>query len=108
CEKHARLAADFTREHDLLLIPSGKRGRQCLRVPSPHVESLQESARTGDERPREEPAVACVRRLLVVVEREVLGEREVQDEPAPLTVLGDVADTEVEGLLDTSTRRIRF
>ena len=42
-------------------------------------------------RARVEPAEARVRRLVVVVEREVLGQREVEHEPAPVAVLGDVA-----------------
>ena len=39
-----------------------------------------------------------VRHLLVVVEYEVLGQREVEDETTQVTVLGDVAEPGIEGV----------
>src|SRR5262249_11280125 len=77
-EEHTRLPADLPREDDLLLIPSRERRRRCLRAAAAHVEALEKPSRARDERAREEPAMARVRRFLVVVEREVLREREVE------------------------------
>ena len=61
--------------------------------------SLQQDARLLDQALREEPAVARRRRMVVVVESEVLGQREVEHEAAPLPVLGDVPESRVEALL---------
>ena len=51
-----------------------------------------------DEPGWEEPAEAGVRLLVVVVQREVLRKREVEDETSSLTVLRDVSHAEVEDL----------
>ena len=53
-------------------------------------------SRPLDHPAREEPAEARVRRLRVVVQRDVLGDRELEHEPAPLPVLGNVPDSGVE------------
>ena len=67
------------------------------RAAAAHVELVDQAAaparssRFGKSQPNR-----AIRRLVVVVQRDVLGEREVEHEPAPVAVLGDVADPGVE------------
>ena len=65
-------------------------------VPPRTSNSRDQLARALDEPARAQPAEAGVRLVPVVVERQVLGEREVEDEAAALAVLGDVAEPSVE------------
>ena len=51
-----------------------------------------------------EQAEAAERRAPVLAQREVLGEREVEDQAAPLAVLGDVADAGGEGAAHAQRR----
>ena len=62
------------------------------------VELADEPAGALDEPRGKEPAPLRVRRLRVVVQRDVLGDRELEHEPAPLAVLRDVPDARVEHL----------
>ena len=87
---------DLAREHDLLLVAAGERRRARLRAAAAHVELLQQPSCTRDEAAREEPAELRVGLVAVVVQRDVLGERELEHEPAPLPVLGDVPEPRVE------------
>ena len=98
-DEHARVARHLAREDDLLLVAARERARPGVCGPPPRTSNSVRSLRArAIDAPREEPAVARVRRLGVVVEGEVLGQREVEHEPAPLAVLGDVADAGVEAL----------
>ena len=69
-----------------------------LRAAAADVELLDQPPRPLDQPLREEPPEARVGRLAVVVERDVLGDREVEHEAAPLAVLRDVAEAGVEVL----------
>ena len=92
-----RVAGDLAREHDLLLVAARERAGRASRARRRARRTRSSSAaRPLDQPPRREPAEARVRRLAVVVQGEVLGEREVEHEPAALAVLGDVADAGVE------------
>ncbi len=62
--------------------------RERLRAAAAHVELLQEPGGALDQAPRPKPAEARVRRPVEVVERDVLGERELEHEPAPLASSG--------------------
>src|SRR2546427_5143764 len=92
------IPSDLPGEHDLLLVPARQRGGARARPSTADVELPEQLARPLDDPPRVEPAVARVRLPLVVVEHEVLGEREVEHEAATLAVLGDVTDAVVERL----------
>src|SRR5439155_10582474 len=65
-------------------------------APSAHVELLQQACRPAQPATRVQPAEARERLLAVVVEDEVLGEVEVEDETAPVPVLGHVAQPGIE------------
>ena len=97
-EQHARVAADLAREHDLLLVAARQRRSARLRAAAADVE-LVEQLRGAPRRSAPGTASRASRSApLVVVEDEVLRQREVEDEAAPLAVLGDVAHARVEGL----------
>ena len=68
--------------------------------------SFRSRAARCDETPRVEPAPLRVRLLPEVVQGEVLGEREVEDEPADLAVLGNVPDSRVEALAGARGRHV--
>ena len=91
-----RVTRHLARDDDLLLVAARERRRERRRPPTPNVELAQQTDRALDEPPRVQPAEARRRLLLEIVQREVLGEREVQHEPTPLPVLGDMADSLVE------------
>src|SRR5262249_27596803 len=95
-DQHARVAGHLARDDDLLLVPSRERSGHGLRPAPAHVEFDQQSARPFDDAARIEPAEARERRLVVVVERDVLGERELEHEPTPLSILRDVAEPFLE------------
>src|SRR5712691_11559691 len=97
-EQHARVPPDLAGEHDLLLVPARERGGARARPSAADVELREQLPRPLDDPTRVEPAVARVRLPLVVVEDEVLGEREVEHEATTLAVLGNVTDTAVERL----------
>ena len=80
--RDARVAFDFTRDHDLLLVAARQRRGPRERSSAAHVERLEKPPRACDQPARKEPAETRVGRLVVVVERDVLGEREVEHEPA--------------------------
>ena len=94
-DQHARVAVDLAGEDDLLLVATRERAGARLRAAAAHVELLDEPRRPLDEPPREEPAESRVRRAAVVVQRDVLGDRELQHEPAPLAILRNVTETRV-------------
>src|SRR5205814_6715154 len=79
-DEDAGVAGDLPRDDDLLLVPPGERGRRRRRPSTPDVELGEELAGARDEPPWIEPAEAGLRRVAVLVEREVLRERELEDE----------------------------
>ena len=91
-DQHLRVAVDLAREDDLLLVAAREAAGVRVRPAAADVELLQQDARLLDQALRIEPAEARRGRMIVVVQGEVLGEREVEHEPAPLPVLGDVAE----------------
>src|SRR5262249_12075363 len=95
-DEDARIAGDLPRENDLLLVASRERSVDGLRPAAAHVVLGQQPSRALEDAPRIEPAPARERRLVVVVERDVLGERELEHEAAPLPVLRDVAEPFLE------------
>ena len=102
----ARVALDLTGDHDLLLVSAGEGRGKRGRRPAAHVELLQEATRERDQATRPQPAEPGVGLVPVLVEPDVLGEREVEDEPALLPVLGDVADPLVEALAGRVARDV--
>ena len=103
-DQHLRVAGDLARRHDLLLVAAREPACARQRTAAAHVELPDQRAGALDEAVREEPAPLRVRRLLVVVQRDVLGDRELEHEAAPLAVLGDVADAGVEHPADARCR----
>ena len=97
CDEDPRVPGDLPGDHDLLLVAAGERRggvwgfRRGRRTPSEPSGALDQAARV-------EPAPLRVGLLPEVVQRQVLGEREVEHEAAHLAVLGDVADARVEAL----------
>ena len=87
------VTCDLAGDHDLLLVAAGERRGERRRRPATHVELLEQPAGERDQaaRPNSQPKREFGL-VTVVVEPDVLGEREVEDEPAPLPVLRDVAD----------------
>ncbi len=77
-----------------------------MRATSTDVEPLEQRPGPAHERLGKEPAEPRVRLSVEVVERDVLGEREVQDEPAAVAVLGNMADSEVDDLSGACTRHV--
>ena len=94
--EHLRVARDLAGDDDLLLVPAGQPAGARERAAAADVELADQPRRALDEPRREQPAPPRVRRLRVVVQRDVLRDRELEHEPAPLPVLGDVADAGVE------------
>ena len=97
-DQDARLAAELAGEHDLLLVSARERCRPRVRPAAADVETLEQPPCPAHELLRKEPAEAGVRLLVVVVQGDVLGEREVEHEAAALAILRDVADADVEDL----------
>ena len=91
-----RVARDLARDDDLLLVAAGERPREGERAAAADVELLDQAHRPLHEPRGVEPAVLRVRRPVVVVQREVLGEVELEHEPAALPVLRDVPDPRVD------------
>ena len=97
-DQHLRVAVDLAREDDLLLVAAGEAASERLRAAAAHVELLEQLARLLRQALREEPAEARGGRMVVVVQGDVLRQREVEHEPAPLPVLRDVAEPGVEAV----------
>ena len=91
-DEHLRVAGDLPRGDELLLVAARERAGRRERPAAAHVELVDQVPRARNEPLREEPAPTRVRRLRVVVQRDVLGERELEHEAAALPVLGDVTD----------------
>ena len=92
-----RVAIDLPRRHELLLVAARQAAGAREGPAAAHVElANQASARARPSgRGRSSPSVESGG-LRVVVQRDVLGDRELEHEPAALAVLGDVADPGVE------------
>ena len=101
----ARVARDLAGDHDLLLVPARERLRAGRAAPPPRMSNSLIRRRRALRSSRRGKSQPCSRvgRLAVVVQREVLGQGELEHEPAPLAVLGDVPDSGV----DASPRRQR-
>ena len=96
-DEHARVTRDLPGDHQLLLVPAGERGGKRLRAAAANVELLQQTPSAAEEPLGKKPAELGVGLSTVVVEREVLRQIEVEDEPVPVPVLGDVPLARVEG-----------
>ena len=92
-DRDARLLGELARDHDLLLVAARQRARPASsRLAAADVVLLE-------QRPRALRACAWARAArsgsaaaAVLAQREVLGQRQVEHEAAPVAVLGDVAD----------------
>ena len=95
-DQHLRVALDLACEHDLLLVAAGEPAARRRGAAAADVEVLDQLARALDEPAREEPAEARGGRRAIVVEGDVLGDRVLEHEPAPLPVLRDVAEPRLQ------------
>ena len=82
---------------DLLLVAAGERARRASAgLPPRTSNSCDQPSRALDEHGSGRASRSASRRLAVVVQRDVLGEREVEHEAAALAVLRDVAEPGLE------------
>src|SRR5579884_1229399 len=95
-DQDLRVACDLARGDHLLLVAARKAAGTRHRAPAAHVELADQRRRAADELPGEEPAPLRVRWARVVVQRDVLRDRELEHEPAPLPVLRDMAEPGVQ------------
>src|SRR5438046_5481051 len=105
-DQHARVAGDLAREDHLLLVAAGERACERLRPAAAYVVLAEQTARALDHAARIEPPPARERRLVVVVQRDVLRERELEHEPAPLAVLGYVPEPLLEADVRIRARQL--
>ena len=101
----SRLEIDLARQDELLLVAA----RECARrragdPPRTSKRSISRFARL-EHRPRVQPAEPRDRRSLVVVQRGVLGDAEIEHEAVSLPILGDVPDARLGG--GCARRRMR-
>ena len=93
-QQDARVALDLAGDDDLLLVAARERrgARRAVRRRGRRTPASSRRARAislrGNSQPKRESGGSSV-----VVERQVLGQREVEHEAAALAVLGDVAET---------------
>ena len=87
-------------------LPPDRDEASVVGRPATHVELLQQPAGECDQPARPQPAEPGVWLVPVLVEPDVLGQREVEDEPAPLPVLRDVAHALVESLAGRVARDV--
>src|SRR6476469_10717675 len=83
------IAIDLARRDELLLVSALQAARTGIGAPTPHVELADQGSRPLDHPAWEEPAEARGRRLRVVVQRAVLGARELEYQPAPLPIFAN-------------------
>src|SRR5215472_4851097 len=83
-------------DHDLLLVATGQRPGRRGGGLGPHVVLLDALDRRFLDRVEVQRDTGGVRRLVVDVEYEVVGDREVSHQAVLGTVLGDIADARVE------------
>src|SRR5581483_1084139 len=95
-DQHLRVAIDLAREDHLLLVAARERAGARQRTAAADVELADQPPRPLDEPTWEEPAPPGCRRLVEVVQLDVLRDRELEHEPAQLPVLRDVAEAGVE------------
>ena len=96
CEAISTLSGreSSTRNHDLLLVSARERARRRARRTRTDIELLDALRAVGEHGRRvEAQQAAAVRRAVVQVEHEVLGNRETEHQPLEPAVLGDVPDT---------------
>ena len=86
-DQHLRVAVDLAGEDHLLLV-AAREAAAVVCGPPPRTSNSSISLAAFGQALRIEPAVARRRRMVVVVQGDVLGEREVEHEPAVLAVLG--------------------
>ena len=101
-DQHARVVATSRAITTFCWFPPESAWRPVFGPAAADVELLEQPRGARDQPARAQPAEARVRRPVEVVEREVLGERELEDEPAPLAILGNVPDAGVEDLVRAS------
>ena len=95
-DQDARVAVDLAREHDLLLVAAGEAARARLRAAAADVVLLDQPGAALDEAAGNSQPNLRVGRAPVVVQGDVLGDRELEHEAAPLPVLGNVAEPGLE------------
>ena len=91
-DEHARVARDLARDDALLLVAARQRRGQRCRAAAAHVVLLDEAGGAVAHAVDQQPAVPRQLGRVVLAQREVLRQGEVQDEAAALAVLGDVRD----------------
>ena len=105
-DQHLRVAVDLARERrpSAGCRPRAPPARVCGAAAA-HVELADQPPRPLDRAGSGRASRSATSGgLVVVVERDVLGDRELEHEPAPLAVLRDVADARVEALRARSRR----
>src|SRR6185312_17280543 len=95
-DQHLRVPGDLAGDDHLLLVPAGEGARARVRAAAADVEVVDQPGGARDQAARIEPAEPRGGRRAVVVNRDVLGDRELEDEAAAVAVLGDVPDARVE------------
>ena len=105
-DQQARVRLDLARQHDLLLIAARERPRRRRGPAAAHVVELDPLGRARHHGVAVEPVQVRDRRLVVVVQRRVLGDREVEHEAVALAILRDVPDAGVRGLARGRARHV--
>ena len=96
-DQHARVARDLARDDELLLVAAGERRAPARRARRRARRTRAMQAPGGRDHPaRAQPAELRGGLVPVVVQREVLGERELEHDAAPQAVLGNVAHAGVD------------
>ena len=85
-------------------MPPESAPRAGLRAAAAHVELADQRAGALDQAAREEPAEPGSRRSVVVVQRDVLREAELEHQAAMLAILRNVADARVEHVARAAVR----
>ena len=92
-DQHLRVAVDLAGEHDLLLVAAREAaGAASAALPPRTSNSLISRVARSTRRPGKSQPSLESGALAEVVQRDVLGDRELEHEPAPLPVLRDVAE----------------
>ena len=95
-DQDVRVARHLAGDDDLLLVAARKRAAGSLRAPATNVEVLDQLCRALEQSLRIEPARLRGRRVAVVVQRDVLRDRELEHEAAALPVFRDVPHAGVQ------------
>ena len=90
-DQDLRVARHLAGDDDLLLVAARERAAGSLRAPAANVEVLDQLCRALEQPLRIEPARLRGRRVAVVVQRDVLRDRELEHEAAALAVFAGCA-----------------